>query len=169
MFSIALLTAITLGGLRTLTTATPIAQQIAPNTNVPDGYQVGYATVSLCSPAPISYSAWTSLFYSELIFITTYSKTGNPSANKAPARLAAMSAALQRRSSPAPPGRLRCPLAFMQRPWWDLDPMIAAFAERATASFHRARRTAPPTILIAREYHPQNIRVHITFCVRVQC
>ena len=154
MFSNALLTALTLGTLRTLTTATPIAQQIAPNTNVPPGYQVGYATVSLCSPGPTLCLAWTLLFCSELIFITTYSKTGNPSTNKAPAPLAAMSAAPQRRSSPAPPGRLQCPLAFTQRPWWDLDRMIALFAERATASFLRARRTAPPMILIAREYHP---------------
>ena len=54
MFSIALVTALTLGSLRTLTTATPIAQQIAPNANVPDGYQVGYATVSLCPSCPFS-------------------------------------------------------------------------------------------------------------------
>ena len=75
-----------------------------------------------------------------------------------------MSAAPRRRSSPPPLGRLYCPLASMQRPWWDLDPTIALFAERATASFHRARRTAPPTILLAREYHPQNIRIH-NLCV----
>ena len=54
MSSIALLTALALGGLRALTTATPIAQQITPNTYVPDGYQVGFATVSPCSPCPHS-------------------------------------------------------------------------------------------------------------------
>ena len=57
MSSIVLLAVLTLGGLRTLTTATPIAQQITPNTNVPDGYQVGYATVSPCPPDPIPHSA----------------------------------------------------------------------------------------------------------------
>ena len=46
MFSTTLLITLTLGGLKTFTTATPIAQQITPNLNVPDGYQVGFATVS---------------------------------------------------------------------------------------------------------------------------
>ncbi|CAD6581614.1 MAG: hypothetical protein ASARMPREDX12_000610 [Alectoria sarmentosa] len=44
MFSLTLVTALTLGGLQTLTMANPIAQQITPNLNVPDGYQIGYAT-----------------------------------------------------------------------------------------------------------------------------
>lgn len=51
MFSLTLVTALTLGGLQTLTMANPIAQQITPNLNVPDGYQIGYATVSLGPPS----------------------------------------------------------------------------------------------------------------------
>ena len=56
MFSTGLLTALTLGVLRTLTTATPIAQQIAPDSNVPAGYQVGFATVSSESHTSLSAS-----------------------------------------------------------------------------------------------------------------
>lgn len=48
MFSHALLTALAPGSLISLTIANPIAQQITPNLNVPEGYQVGYATVSPC-------------------------------------------------------------------------------------------------------------------------
>ena len=163
MLSLALLTALTIGGLRTLTTASPIAQQITPNTNVPDGYQVGFATVSPCPPIPTPHSARLSFLDSELmLFITTYSKTGSLSANKAPARLAATPAAPQRRSSPPPLDRLQCPPVFTQRPLWDLDPLIALFVEHATASFLRARRTALLMILVAREYHPQ-IRTSIIF------
>lgn len=44
MFSHALLTALALGSLISLTIANPIAQQITPNLNVPEGFQVGYAT-----------------------------------------------------------------------------------------------------------------------------
>lgn len=46
MLSVAFLTTLALGGLSALTIASPIAQQITPNLNVPDGYQVGFATVS---------------------------------------------------------------------------------------------------------------------------
>ena len=46
MLSVAFFTTLTLGGLSTLTIASPIAQQITPNLNVPGGYQVGFATVS---------------------------------------------------------------------------------------------------------------------------
>lgn len=53
MFSLALLTTLTLNGLITLTMANPIAQQITPDLNVPDGYQVGYATVSSCPSSPL--------------------------------------------------------------------------------------------------------------------
>ena len=55
----------------------------------------------------------------------------------------------------------------MQRPWWDWDPTIALFVERATASFHRARRTAPPMILLAREYYPRIYRSTTFVCVCV--
>lgn len=50
MLSLALLTTLTLGSLKALTIANPIAQQITPNLNVPDGYQVGFATVSPSPP-----------------------------------------------------------------------------------------------------------------------
>ncbi|KAF6219215.1 hypothetical protein HO133_005040 [Letharia lupina] len=43
MSSLALFTTLTLGGLKTLTMANPIAQQITPTTQ-PDGYQPGYST-----------------------------------------------------------------------------------------------------------------------------
>lgn len=51
MFSLAIFTTLTLGGLKTLTMANPIAQQITP-TPQPDGYQPGYSTVSPCPPTP---------------------------------------------------------------------------------------------------------------------
>lgn len=54
MYDLALLTTLTLGGLKSLTMANPIAQQITPNLNVPAGYQVGFATVSPCLSSPQS-------------------------------------------------------------------------------------------------------------------
>ena len=58
MFTIALLTALTLASFPSRAIANPIAQQITPNFNVPAGYQVGFATVSpsfLPSLPPSSY------------------------------------------------------------------------------------------------------------------
>ena len=157
MFSIALLTTLTLGVLTTLTTTTPMPQQITPNLNVPDGYQVGFATVSPQSylfPFPTSpISLGLNPFVSsnvELTFIATYSKTGNPPANKAPAQLAAMSAVLRPLSSPPPPDRLRCLLVSTRRPWWDSDLTIARFAGRVIVSCRPARRIVRPAILVAR-------------------
>lgn len=46
MLSVAFFTTLVLGGLSALTIASPIAQQVTPNLNVPSGYQVGFATVS---------------------------------------------------------------------------------------------------------------------------
>ena len=66
MFSFTFVTALAFGGLSTLSTAKPVAQQaapysngstanvaagqITPNLDVPAGYQVGFATVSPCLP-----------------------------------------------------------------------------------------------------------------------
>lgn len=44
MLTLALLSTLTLGALNPSTMANPIAQKITPNLNVPDGYQVGFAT-----------------------------------------------------------------------------------------------------------------------------
>ena len=178
MFTVALLTTLTLAGLRTLSMATPIAQQGAPytngtnpganpvaqgntpNTNVPAGYQVGFATVSPCPnflyPHTLP-SAFILLPLIELIFVTIHSKTRNPLANKVPAQLAVASAAPRHLYIPVPLDRISCQLAFTQRPLWDLDPLIALFAGPAIASYRRGDPTAIQTVAVAREsptYNP---------------
>ena len=170
MFSITLLTILTLGGLEALTTANPITQkratylngtttanlvdqQIAPNLAIPAGYQVGFSTVSPClnfhPPAPRSPLILLSIM---LTFIPDHSKIMNLPANKAPAQQAAASAAHPHLCIRAHLDQIRYRPASMQRPWWDLGPTIAVSAGRATASSRPGRRTVIRMVLLAREY-----------------